>query len=64
MELLPIPKGLDQGCLLLGIAFQFYNADLVDVRNADKGEDAVKFMDDTLLLVWGKNLNDTNAQVK
>jgi len=64
LELLLLSKGLDQGCPLSGIAFQFYNADLVDVRDVNKGEDVVAFMDDTLLLAWGKNLTDTNMQVK
>ena len=43
-------SSLDQGCPLLGIAFQFYNADLIDIPNKKSGEDAVAFMDDTLLL--------------
>ena len=30
-EPLALTKGLDQGCPLLGIAFQFYNADFVDL---------------------------------
>ena len=64
MELLLLSKGLYQSCLLLGIAFQFYNTDLVDVRDVKKGKDVVAFMDNTLLLVQGNNLTDTNAQVK
>jgi len=63
-EPLPLSKGLDQGCPLPGIAFQLYNANLIDIRDIRKGEDAVAFMDDTLLLAWGKNLTDTNVQVK
>jgi len=63
-ELLLLSKGLNQGCPLLGIAFQFYNADLINVRDVNKGEDVVVFMNDTLLLVWGKNLTDNNMQVK
>ena len=49
-EVLLLSKGLDQGCPLLGIAFQFYNSDLVDIRRMDDGEDAIAFIDDTLLL--------------
>ena len=38
-EPLPLSKGLDQGCPLLGIAFQFYNADIIDIRDIRKGEE-------------------------
>jgi len=30
-ELLALTKGVDQGCPLSGISFQFYNVDLVDL---------------------------------
>jgi len=59
-EMLPLSKGLNQGCLLSGLAFQFYNSDLVDVSEPGSGEDAVAFMDDTLLLAWGESLTVTN----
>ena len=32
-----LPRGLDQGCLLSGITFQFYNADLLEVSDKKKG---------------------------
>src|SRR5882724_1296221 len=63
-EPLRLSKGLDQGCPLSGIAFQFYNSDLVDIRDSASGEDAVALMDDTLLLAWGKTLVETNDQVR
>ena len=31
-------RGLDQVCPLLGIAFQFYNADLLEVRDTESGD--------------------------
>jgi len=43
-----LSKGLNQGCPLSGIAFQFYNSDLVDIKDSTSGEDAVAFMDDML----------------
>jgi len=49
-EALSLSKGLDQGCPLLGIAFQFYNSDLMDIRRHDGREDAIAFMDDMLPL--------------
>jgi len=48
----------------LGIAYQFYNVDLVDILDADNGEDTVAFVDDTLLLVQAKTLADSNVKVK
>jgi len=63
-ELLSLSKGIDQGSLLSGIAFQFYNPDLVDIRGLDIGEDTIVFMDHTLLLVWGESLTVTNDWVK
>jgi len=32
-------QGTGPGCPLLGIAFQFYNADLIDIRDIRKGEE-------------------------
>jgi len=40
-------RGLDQGCPLSGIAFQFYIVDLIDICNKKSGEDVVAFVDDT-----------------
>ena len=63
-EPLPLSKGLDQGCPLSGIAFQFYNSDLVDIKETANGEDAVAYMDDMLLLTRGKTLAESNSKVK
>jgi len=49
-ELFLLSKGLDQGCPLSGIVFQFYNSDLMDIRRTDEGRDAIMFMDNLLLL--------------
>jgi hypothetical protein len=51
-----LARGLDQGCPTSGIAFLFYNADLLDIPNRTKGEDLVAFADDKLLLVEGHDL--------
>src|SRR5882724_3998406 len=64
LEQRTLPQGLDQGCPLSGITFQFYNADLIDICDKKSGEDAVAFVDDTLLLAQGKNLEITNNKVK
>src|SRR5882724_8607076 len=63
-EVFPLSKGLDQGCPLSGLAFQFYNADLIDISVPGNGEDAMAFMDDTLLQARGESLRVTNEQVK
>ena len=62
--MLRLSKGLDQGCPLSCIVFQFYNSDLVDIRRTDEGKDTVMFMDDTLLLEQGKSLAETSNKVK
>jgi hypothetical protein len=44
---------LDQGCPLSGVAFQFYNVDLLDVTKIENNEDSVAVVDDATLLVEG-----------
>ena len=64
LEPLALSKGRDQGCPLSRIAYQFYNTYLEEICDTNNGEDTVAFMDDTLLLAWGKSLNESNAKVK
>ncbi|KAI0037506.1 hypothetical protein FA95DRAFT_1453678, partial [Auriscalpium vulgare] len=45
-----MPCGVDQGCPLSGILFQFYNADLLDIPRETDGEYGVAFVDDTAYL--------------
>jgi len=61
-EPLTMTKCIDQGCPLSGIAYQFYNTDLVDIHDAENGENAVAFMDYILLLVWAKTLIESNTK--
>src|SRR5882724_841482 len=63
-EPVTLSKGIDQGCPLSGTVFQFYNSDLVDTTGSDSSEDAVAFIDDTLLLARGESLAATNQRVK
>jgi Reverse transcriptase (RNA-dependent DNA polymerase) len=51
-------RGMDQGCPLSGIAFQFYNVDLLDITRKGEGEDSVAVVDDTTILARGANLED------
>jgi len=62
-ELEELPRGLDQGCPLSSITFQYYNTDLLDVCNPSNGEEVVAFMDDSLMLMHGKTLQETNRKV-
>ena len=59
-----LSRGLNQGCPLSGLAFQFYNADIIDICNKKSREDTVVFVDDTLFLTCGKNLEIMNTSVK
>jgi len=45
-----LSRGLDQGCPLSGITFQFYNADLINICNKKSSKGVVAFVYDTLLL--------------
>ena len=58
-----LERGLDQGCPLSGVAFQFYNADLLDICIPVHRGDAVAFMDDTLISAQGKTLDESNQKV-
>jgi hypothetical protein len=59
-----LARGLDQGCPLLGLAFQFYNADLLDIPISKNGEDAVVYVDDANLLAEGDNSEESNRKIK
>ena len=51
-------RGIDQGCPLSGIIFQFYNTDLLEIGDSKRGEDTVGFVDDTLLLARARTLEE------
>ena len=53
-----IPRGLDQGCPLSGIVYQFYNAGFIEVVNQQKGEDCVGFVDDITIIAEGADLQE------
>ena len=46
-ELVELGRRLDQGCPLLGVAFQFYNGDLLDICTQACREDTMAFIDAT-----------------
>jgi len=59
-----LPRGLDQGCPLSGITFQFDNVDLLEVRDKKRGEDAIAFIDNALMLVRGRSLEESIDKVR
>jgi Reverse transcriptase (RNA-dependent DNA polymerase) len=53
-----IGRGMDQGCSLLAIAYQFYNGDLLDIVWGKKGENSVGFVNDTTIMAEGTDLEE------
>ncbi|KAF8591814.1 hypothetical protein K439DRAFT_1326106 [Ramaria rubella] len=56
-------RGLDQGCPLLGILYQFYNASLLDVPNRKSGEECTTYADDTIMMASGEDFTITNNKL-
>lgn len=53
-----ILRGMNQGCPLSGIAYQFYNADLLETTKPNKKEDSAAFVDDTVIFMEGESITD------
>src|SRR5882724_5952101 len=49
-ELVTLGRGINQGCPLSGILFQFYNSDLIDGYGLKNSEAATAFIADLLML--------------
>ena|SRR5882724_9365203 len=64
LEPITLLRGIDQGCLLSGILFQFYNANLINICRPEGDEMTVTFIDDSLLLAHSKMLSEANEKVK
>jgi len=62
-EPVSLHRGINQGCPLSGILFQFYNADLIDGYDPKKGETAVTFVDDALMIAHVKTLLEANTKL-
>jgi hypothetical protein len=59
-----LARGLDQGCPLLGIAFQFYNVDLLDIPIHENGENTMVYVDNANLITEGDNFEESNGKIK
>ena len=53
-----VKRGMDQGCPVSAIAYQYYNADLLEMVNCRNREDCVGFVDDTTVMAEGVNLHE------
>jgi ribonuclease HI len=62
--LMAIERGMDQGCPLSAIAYQFYNAGLIEIAHRTSGEDCVGFVDDTTVTAEGLDLHDAFAKLE
>ena len=49
---------MDQGCPLSGVEYQFYNADLLEITNRKEAEDCIRFVNDTIIIAEGANLQE------
>ena len=58
-----LEQGIDQGCPLSGVLFQFYNAGILDIMEKKQGEDSVAVVDDTTILVRGADLQEANEKL-
>ena len=59
-----IPTGMDQGCPMSAVAYQFYSADLIEVVRRNEGEDCVGFVDDTTLIAMGEDLEEAFGKLE
>lgn len=59
-EAINITNGVDQGCPLSPLLYQFYNAALIEVAQEAKGELATGFLDDVAYAIEGEDFDDTN----
>ena len=57
----PLHRGIDQGCPLSGILFQFYND--IDGYDPKKGKTVVTFVDNALMLACAKTLAAAKPKV-
>src|SRR5712675_1245637 len=61
-ETIGIDNGIGQGDPLSMILYQFYNADLLDIP-AEKGESAIAYVDDTLLLSTADTFQEAHVKL-
>jgi hypothetical protein len=63
MELFTVQNGLDQGDAFSGICYLLYNADILKIPDAKRGEHALLFVDDVALITTGKDFSETHKKI-
>src|SRR5882672_1571140 len=63
-EPITLPRGIDQGCPLSGVIFQVPMLTWWMCMTLRGGEDVVAFVDDTLMLVRGKTMEEASDKIK
>ena len=63
-EPIEIRNGIGQGDPLSMILYIIYNADLLEIVDHDKGEDALGYVDDVAILATGKNYEETTNKIE
>src|ERR1700730_5626254 len=61
-EAIQIDNGIGQGDPLSMVLYQFYNADLLDIPK-DTSEDAIAYVDDTLMLATAKTFEQAHQKL-
>jgi len=56
-------NGLDQGDPYLGVSYLIYNADVPKIPILKAGKWILLFVDDTVIIVCGKNFNETHEKL-
>ena len=59
-----VTNGLDQGDPFSGICYLIYNSDLPDIPNPKMGKSILLFVDDTVIIVTGKDFHDTHQKLR
>jgi hypothetical protein len=57
-------NGLDQGDPYSGICYLIYNADLTKITVLKAGEWILLFVNDAVIIVCGKNFNETHKKLR
>jgi hypothetical protein len=57
-------NGLDQGDPYSGVSYLIYNADVLKIPMLRAGEWILLFVDDTVIIVRGKNFNETHEKLR
>lgn len=60
---IPVESGLDQGCNMLGICYNFYNASQIEGAREKDGELATSFVDDTVIAAEGRDMEEAANKV-